>query len=363
MAADIADARAQTATERPPGAWPPANATLTSGAPPLDLEGCVGEGTPADAMAQEALLLWVGMARAPLESWVLASREPAGEGEGVRSEEAAGRFRAGALDAPVLKAIFSASDAIRVRLAQSLLQVCGAGSAAAADVKDPTVDEDTIAAGVKYPAVEEDTAAVSSATTAVTAAWSEAVDDENREYEYDDVVLVDMDDGRDFEASPEPEKAADPPTGLSRGEGSPDKAACRKGGAGMRALSEELREHVVRLLLDSIPRAEKADEEGVGATRSGVEEAPGNVSGWLPAARRRDCTQLFDVLCALVKTSVVVSLLVVCALLYHTCVRAGASGGALRCVIPAVLVTAVCTVMSIVMDDWCVSCWSVYLLP
>ena len=116
VAADVADAR----MERP---------LFSAGsAAPLDLFGCVGEGSTADAMAQEALLLWVGITRAPRHCLDVRRTKVGATAVSSRKEAGDGLCPSGTLeglDAPVLKGIFCASDAIRLRLAQSLLSVCG----------------------------------------------------------------------------------------------------------------------------------------------------------------------------------------------------------------------------------------------
>ncbi|CAN0071818.1 unnamed protein product, partial [Sphacelaria rigidula] len=116
VAADVADARMQ----RP--------LCSTGAASPLNLFGCVGEGSTADAMAREALLLWVGISSAP-QHCSNGRKTEVGAG-GVGGGEKAGDSLCPPrtledLDAPVLKGIFCASDAIRLRLAKSLLSVCG----------------------------------------------------------------------------------------------------------------------------------------------------------------------------------------------------------------------------------------------
>ncbi|CAM9998552.1 unnamed protein product, partial [Ectocarpus sp. 12 AP-2014] len=130
VAADIADARSRaTGGAGAAGAAgrvrqqadPPRPSESAPGnTDPLDLFGWVGEGSPADAMAQEALRLWVGVSRAPARRHgrlQLPSGERQAEGgQGVpddgRSSTAAGHHGA-AMDGPILKAIFCASDAIR----------------------------------------------------------------------------------------------------------------------------------------------------------------------------------------------------------------------------------------------------------
>lgn len=274
VAADVANARASANSGSSSSSSRRHRSAVV--AAPLDLFGCVGEGAPADAMAQECLLLWVGIARAPVEAWV-----PRGEGggrgvrgrkrEGVRSETVR-RCRAGGLDGPVLKAIFCASDAIRLRLAQSLLQVCSSADAG----QDTTVDKDAV--------VDKDTVGREKC--------GEDGDDDD-----DDVVIVYAEDER----SPDD-----------------DNEACFV--RGETTMVGELREHVVRLLLDNTPRPEKtAGEGGCGPKEpSGVGEGALSASGSVPKtllgigsgtgsgrpmARRTDCTQLFEVLCPLVGES------------------------------------------------------------
>ncbi|CAM9236271.1 unnamed protein product, partial [Ectocarpus fasciculatus] len=278
VAADIADASSRAAgaaggvrqqqTELPrPSESAPGNTA------PLDLFGWVGEGAPADAMAQEALRLWVGVSRAPPRRrgrLPLPSGERRAEGEpGVPDDGRSSTAAAGpgaAIDGPILKAIFCASDAIRLQLAQSLLSVCGSSGSTGGPVVCSPVggigDEGvgTLTPGSSSPvdgAVPSDVDAASG----------------NTEEETDDGVLVNLGEG-----------SAAAGTGSLAPEAEKEEGAAS---AGIRT-ADCLREHVVRLLLANMPRA----ADGAGAGRR--QRRP---SG------QRDCTQLFDVLCSLVEES------------------------------------------------------------
>ena len=228
MAADIADARASSAQPPIPTATVmadrPGNAFIYERGsrlpPPLDLYGCVGEGAPADSMAREALDLWVGVSRAPtaVGGTLSVSLVEGSDGQIIGDGGEGGCGSRDSLDEAVLKAIFCASDGIRVRLSQSLLQVCGAADAA------------------------------------VTKAEAE------------------------------------------RHEGV---STCRERTNGTVHPPHELREHVVHLLLDNIPRpySERREEEEGGIT------VKGRVNFSQPISKM-DCTQLFDVLCTLVSASI-----------------------------------------------------------
>lgn len=297
VAADIADARASAGDK--------SNSRSSSSRPavaaPLDLFGCVGEGAPADAMAQECLLLWVGVSRAPLGAWVPRDGHGGRRGsEGVHSDNIR-RCLKGRLDGPVLKAIFCASDAIRLRLAQSLLQVC-------------SVDAGTSRGGVdgvaKYTTVGQDTAVGQDTTVGRdTTVGQDAAGGKNDD---EGVVIVHLDDGRS------------PDTRFRVREASKDnKEACFEGGEA--TVVNEIRKHVVRLLLDNVPRPEKTSggedcgpkvgEGALSVSGSVLETVPGTGSetgSGIPRARRRDCTQLFDVLCTLVGESMKVSVPFLC---------------------------------------------------
>ncbi|CAN0036660.1 unnamed protein product, partial [Ectocarpus sp. 8 AP-2014] len=264
VAADIADASSRT-TGGAGGvrqqADPPRPSESAPGrTAPLDLFGWVGEGAPADAMAQEALRLWVGVSRAPARRHgrlPLPSGKRRVEGrQGVaddgRSSTAAGP--GAAMDGPILKAIFCASDAIRLQLAQSLLSVCGGTGGPVGGTGGEGVG--ALTAGSSSPmggAVPSDVASG------------------NTEEETDDGVLVSLGAGEES---------------ATAGTGSPAPEAEAAASAGVRTI-DGLREHVVRLLLANMPRAEGA---GAGPRRR-------RPSG------RKDCTQLFDVLCSLVEES------------------------------------------------------------
>lgn len=399
----------ETATAAVPTGWSAHANNGTGGAlppTPLELFGYVGEGAPAESMAQEALLLWVGVFRLPPQSRALlqrghhtAQRDKAqgdealggkglrgaglgtggrgdkreslgdkgvgggdkglgeegvvrgGEEEGRKDIEAveARRSRLEALDKPVLKAILCASGAIRQRVAQSLLQACGVGPAAAAAEAVEAAAAAVIAAAAagdkeevavedcaeEKLASEEDNASARSSTSSVTAASSEFVESDALEkeaecaptpqlsQECDPVAaamaasVVSSSPGTCAAGGLEQPAAANggeevPATGaLSLEKGVPGAAVCAAGGGVVTSVGggvvrevsvrDELREHVVRLLLDHIPRTTKPGQEvevgrGLGA---GAGARGGGVCGVLE--RRRDCTQLFQVLCALVE--------------------------------------------------------------
>lgn len=358
VAADIADARAPPTTatpaavadRRPAGRQHRAHAAALPGngsiAPPLALFGSVGEGPPADSMAQEALLLWVAIALAPAKSWTASSF--VSRGEASKDASAGGEAvlvrpsQVDAMDEPILKGIFCASDAIRRRLARSLLEVCGDGGDGGRAVEPPAPPPvDAVAGGGSKAAGREgergemeeegDAASASdyasaSATATVTAtgltleveaeagaeaeasaASSEVVGMSDGGTEEDDVVLVRLGDGRDPESSSAApnaagaEKSAAATTALSTSGEVPEEVACRGGGERVVCPSAgELREHVVRLLLNSIPRVDKSGVSG--GTRAG--KVPRAVPRWKQRDRKRDCTELFDVVCALVKVKV-----------------------------------------------------------
>lgn len=222
MAADIADARTTTVADLRP----------------LDLYGCIGEGSPADSMAQEALDLWVGVSRAPMACWkTLQSTDvPSGTVDRVSGD---GHSDGYPLDEAVLKAIFCASDAIRIRMSQSLLQVCNAAN----DVVARKIDNNNV--------------------------------------------------------SPK----ADGNRALS---GEPDGNRVVQHGGKITPLGE-LREYVVKLLLENIPSPYGGTEEG-GMTGTEVTVTDGTVAQVRvsqPYTRTRDCSQLFHVLCTLVSVSIV----------------------------------------------------------
>lgn len=204
MAADIADARTRT--------------TVVTDLRPLDLYGCVGEGSPADSIAQEALDLWVGVSRAPMDC--RKTLLPSGTVDRVRGE---GHINGFPFDEAVLKAIFCASNAIRIRMSQSLLKVCDATN-------------DVVAK------------------------------------EIEGNIVIPKADG--------------------------DRVSSREQHGGRCTPLDEVREYVVRLLLENIPRPHSGAEEG-GMTGT---EAKNRVSQ--PYMVTRDCTQLFHVLCTLVRVSI-----------------------------------------------------------
>ncbi|CAM9382024.1 unnamed protein product, partial [Laminaria digitata] len=196
---------------------------------PLELFGCVGEGAPAESMAQEALLLWVGVFRlSPQSRALLQGAQDTGQRDKAQGDAEIGGEGGGgggdkALDKPVLKAILCASDAIRQRVAQSLLQACGVGPAAAAAAA----------------AAEAGEAAAAAAATVSAVGGSEvAASDAALEKETDCSALAQLTQGRD--------PVAAITTSAASWEG--------EGGRGGMSVRDELREHVVRLLLDNIPR-------------------------------------------------------------------------------------------------------------
>lgn len=390
VAADIVDASSRTSRCLPSALTPTAtttsttarrSATLNNNAAaalpqaPLELFGCVGEGAPAESMAREALVLWVGVFRLPPQSRALlqgpqdsAQRDKGPEGKtqgdagagggrdkglgdkgvggGRHIEEGEGvvarRSRLQALDKPVMKAILCASDAIRQRVAQSLLQACGVGPAAAEAAAAAAAATASAVVGneVAVPACLEKTApggndnvSARSSTSSLTVASSGFVESDALEKE-SDCALTQLSRESDHAAaaaasvgcsSPASfsaagvcafdglEKAAADGEGkvpetaaLSSQKGVPEEqAVCgavgQAGGARVRggggvSVRDELREHVVRLLLDNMPRMAKPSREiGVGEGARGVGLIHGSTE------RRRDCTQLFQVLCALVE--------------------------------------------------------------
>lgn len=279
VAADIADAGSHTSNGglRPTRGVAGPHAAAAAAAP-LRLFGCVGEGTPSDAMAEEALRLWVGVSRAPPRSWgplLLTMDDRGAGGDDTPAAPAAG------MDGPVLKAVFCASDAIRAQLARSLLLVCGGVGTAAAEA-----------------AAE---AAAGRASSSSSANDHEAIEAA----------------GEGAGAPPLPAATSSTPAvAARRQEGTAAAATATESEA---ARNDLLREHVVRLLLDNIPRSVKS---GDGATAGGRAPASGGKEEHGPAAsaaavsragrrRRRetrrkdkDCTQLFEVLCALVEKSI-----------------------------------------------------------
>lgn len=294
-AADIADASSPHAAQGPSTA-----AQSDAGADkvamyPLNLFGWVGEGAPCDAMAEEALRLWGGVSRTPPDSWGGALPPERPELEGLQpSDSSRDIFRTGMrpamMDVPVLKAIFCASDAIRLQLAQSLLSVCagsgsvGGGGGMAGDdhaTTSPGKDDDPLVDGNGEGATPLEGGP--SPSTAVTAAPSDATSSSDGTQKNSVAVL-------NPSAGHEPGLDADP----------------------MRAVpaSDDLREHVVRLLLDNIPRAAKPGGGQSGEGRQQQERewgvaAAGTAGGRQQrGGRRKDCTQLFDVLCVLVEGSI-----------------------------------------------------------
>lgn len=265
---------------------------------PLALFGCVGEGAPSDAMAKEALQLWVEVSRTPPESWgpppaaaaaaLLPGEEDGGAGAAGdgnddgrrcsfhRTGAKAAAATAAEMDGPVLKAVFCASNAIRAQLARSLLSVCGGGStggtaatatgAAAGSLSAAATSGDTVQAGEVAPPPQgaAPTPPPVAAAVVVPAAAS--------------VALV---------------------------------AAPRQDAAESEVVRNDLREHVVRLLLDNIPRNAKPVSSA--PAPRGREEHGGRGAVSLACRRRRrgggrregkDCSQFFDVLCALVEKSI-----------------------------------------------------------
>ncbi|CAM9294212.1 unnamed protein product [Scytosiphon promiscuus] len=243
---------------------------------PLELFGCVGEGAPADAMAEEALRLWVVVSRAPPGSWEPVCDE--GDGRVARdcsevgdrfSEEGPPIAQETAMDTPVLKAIFCTSDAIRLQLAQSLLTVCGNGSGIYGGLES----KDHTGSGITQ-------------------------EEKQQEEQCSDEI-------------PETTALIEVETNACRGSGSTDETSTRAAG-------DDLREYVVRLLVDSIPREDEAQEGrgmpmAVATVRVGEEEVD-NRRALAGAARlrqreakQRDCTQFFHVLCHLVEESIKLS--------------------------------------------------------
>lgn len=330
VAAEISDIRAQGQT------WP---SFIFQPAAPLDLSGCVGEGTPAEAIAGEALSLWVGITRGAPEAWASSQgidealpQAPAkgkiGRLEGgVASQDALGRYRLGALDKPVLMAIFCASDAIRLRLARSLLDVCeetpGAASvtAAASDstrsrgsasekssgavVRDEAhVNHQEVLSTEPKVLMEASGAPFAPAMELAPASSSEddndIMDDSTAEGEDTATTLPESDDSYKTAQALVTSDSAEPASlpAQTRGEG---------GGVGklpelptVEMLVQDLRIYIVRLLLDSIPRFETLNASGEVSPNTAGDKTPllGTVSG--RQTRRENCTQFFDVLCTLI---------------------------------------------------------------
>lgn len=406
VAADIVDASSRTSRGRPSTSTPTLAPTATTASSarrsaaspnnnaagtlpqaPLELFGCVGEGAPAESMAREALVLWVGVFRLPPQSRALLQgakdtdqRDNAlgdkalgdagvrgggggGGDKGLGDKGVAGgryieggegvvsrRSRLQALDKPVMKAILCASDAIRQRVAQSLLQACGVGpaavevaaaeAAAAAAAATATAsavggNEVAVAACPEKPASDgNDNASARSSTSSLTAASSEFVESDAMEKEADCAPTQPSEESDHVAtaataasvASSSSAAGACASSGLEKNAGggeerapataalSTDKGVLEEeavcgavgkaggpgawaggGGRGRVGVRDELREHVVRLLMDNVPRMAKPGREvGVGeGTRGGV------ICG--STELRRDCTQLFQVLCALVE--------------------------------------------------------------
>lgn len=329
IAAGIADARARAAAAASDccaassTARQQRSSCAVSASSPLDLFGYVGEGTPADAMAQEALLLWVGIMDAPPGLWAPRggrAGEPkgtTGEGGGV-SSDVVRRLRKEGLDAPVLKSIFCASDAIRLQLAQSLLAVCG-------------VTEETLMTADQASA---DGDATDRDSTRIDSAGSDTADGDRRASKVDDEGVEDGDgvsvvhedvefktdrlfqgsdnkentEERRPQGSTSPEDERAPPANTKPAMKEADGRDRRE----QEALVADLRGHIVRLLLDNIPRPEAAEgssretDSKQEATVPGIGAGKGPGTGPRIDAPRKDCTQLFDVLCALVRKSLIV---------------------------------------------------------
>lgn len=337
---------------------------------PLDLFGCVGEGPPADSMAQEALQLWVALSRAPPEA--CADSTELQKGGGVDGETQGRDCRPEKLDGPVLKGILCASDAIRLQLAQSLLEVCGTPEDSR---QNPTIEEIMAPKAKKMeeykkeklpdtdkdsspqedssevdedPPVQKDPSPVEKKegmAAAVEAGPDTADDGASAKGGADRAGLpsISGEDGaegvsigredltgaigpqdvalRERESGVEEGAAVSDCPGAVNAKDSADgkSLACRSLGSGITAAvdpvverSEALREHAVRLLLENLPRANEDIHEGDGAGN-----LPGKVPKKCPVveggcrtvrsrtrAEWRDCTQLFDVLCVLVKDSI-----------------------------------------------------------
>lgn len=298
VAADIADAAACSRTavgcrvagvaRLPDTSIPPPNNMVQTSAP-LDLFGCVGEGAPAEAMAEEALNLWVGVSHTPrgAQREVLSLREE-GDGRGGRggggareriSETGLAMDEATSMDGPILKAIFCTSVSIRLQLAQSLLSVCGGGGGNDGGLLKAKENSASSSPG--------QTAALSTAPTVASLGTTQQG-------------------GQDGQCSDDSPGTAAGTTSTTnkQGPGSTDERS-RRGDTG------GLRKHVVRLLLGGIPRADKSQAGGaMPILRVGGEEVAkrralaGDARRRQQEARRRDCTQLFDVLCHLVEESI-----------------------------------------------------------
>lgn len=308
VAADIADARALVIRHKRSSC--PVGTTS-----PLDLFGCVGEGTPADAMAQEALLLWVGITRAPPDCWPPPSPR-AGEldgrkmgiGDVVASDGNVARHpTVEKLNAPVLKAIFCASDAIRLRLARSLLSVCGVegptvpGSGTASEYAAGGEDVAGRVARVGAKRIEESDVERGGAVTDTVQTdeklHTEASDlgsgDKKSAGERQAQELLVVDNDTVSHTAPEGVK--------------PLEVACAgdEDGEG-KAPVDDVPGHIVRLLLGNIPRAEAVNGGLSGAREMEAFSVPETLLGTAlggKAPPRRDCTELFTVLCALVAKS------------------------------------------------------------
>lgn len=287
VAADVVDARMQ----RP--------LCSTGAASPLNLFGCVGEGSTADAMAREALLLWVGISSAPQHC--SNGRKTEVGASGVGGGEKAGDSLCPPrtledLDAPVLKGIFCASDAIRLRLAKSLLSVCG--------VDIPEVEAEDSGA------VPGDIAGIEDADVVVQEGGAENIEEVSGDgggvaVQTDADVLVE-------EGAVELENKKSTAGKLTPKEAQVveyDTFGAHTASAADTEdmiFEDELPGHIVRLLLDNIPRPEGAAGGGLpgGAleneafSRASGAVVPGTVVG-----RRSDCTELFTVLCTLVGES------------------------------------------------------------
>lgn len=261
VAAEISDLRART----PGGRYPRREYLVDHSTAPLDLSGCVGEGTPAEVMVEEALSLWVGITHASFGAHASTRAE-----EDVSLPQRQSSLRR--LDDPVLKAIFCASDAIRVRLARSLLEVCedddlsqSGGSPRGTRNEASVKSEPVLSMG---SAAESDKASAACGGMENSAgARLEGI-------------------GEKLETSERLPTAASTPAWVETQE--------------REDLVGELRTYVVRLLLDNIPGAKVTSvSAGKSATDSGSRE------------QNLDCTQLFHVLCALVGMCIKVSVRVV----------------------------------------------------
>lgn len=271
VAAEISDLRAR----RPGSRYPRREHLVDHSTAPLDLSGCVGEGTPAEVMVEEALSLWVGITHASFGAHASTRAE-----EDVSLPKRQSSLKR--LDDPVLKAIFCASDAIRVRLARSLLEVCE--------------DDDLSLCGSSPRGSRNGAAAKSEPVLSMGSA-----DDSEKA----SAACGGMENsaGTRLEGVGENEETSErlPTTALT---------PARVETPERENFVGELRTYVVRLLLDNIPRA-KVMSVSAGKLATEVSGTPGGAQpATEPGSREQnlDCTQLFHVLCALVGMCIKVSL-------------------------------------------------------